>query len=178
MVVVVCGVAGSGKTTVGRSLAERMDVAYAEGDDFHSEANRLRMAAGRALSDADRGPWLEQIRNWIDGQLAAGESGVITCSALKRGYRRRLARPGVRLVYLKVDQETVERRLSGRRGHFFPAVLVQTQFGTLEEPEPGEDVLVVDGRGTPEAVLTEVLRRLAERAGSRDEGDPVMRAPR
>ena len=157
MVLVVSGVAGSGKTTIGKMLAERLEVAYAEADDFHSEANRLRMAAGLPLSDHDREPWLAAIHDWIEQRLRAGESGVVTCSALKRSYRDRLAIPGVRLVFLKVDWATVESRLVSRRGHFFPAELAASQFETLEEPGPGEDVLVVDGSRTPEEVVSQIL---------------------
>jgi carbohydrate kinase (thermoresistant glucokinase family) len=154
MVLVISGVAGSGKTTIGTMLAERMGVQYADADDFHSEANQKKMAAGLPLSDEDRQPWLMAIRSWIDARLAAGESGVVTCSALKRSYREQLARPGMRLVFLEVDQETVLERLGERKGHFFPAVLAATQFETLEEPEPEENVLVVDATLPPEQVVS------------------------
>jgi len=157
MVLVVSGVAGSGKTTIGRMLAERLGVPYAEADDFHSEANRLRMAAGLPMSDQDRQPWLERISSWIGERMAAGEGGVVTCSALKRSYRDRLGRPGVKLVFLKVDRAIIESRLAARRGHFFPAELADTQFETLQEPGPDEDVLVVDGSLPPEEVVSQIL---------------------
>lgn len=164
MVVLVTGVAGSGKTTIGRSLARRMDVIYAEADDFHSEANRLRMASGLPLSDDDRDPWLLTISTWIDARLAAGESGVVTCSALKKSYRDRLHRPGVLLVFLKVDWETVSQRLEERRGHFFPAALAASQFETLEEPGPDNDVLVIDASQQPEQILSEILKEISVRS--------------
>jgi carbohydrate kinase (thermoresistant glucokinase family) len=164
MVVVVSGVAGSGKTTIGRILAERLDVPYAEADDFHSEANRLRMAAGLPLSDDDREPWLAAIRSWIDGRISAGESGVVTCSALKRSYRDQLHRPDVLLVFLKVDWETASQRLEERRNHFFPAALAQSQFETLEEPQPGEDVLVVDATLPIESVVSQILEAISVRS--------------
>ena len=157
MVLVVSGVAGSGKTTIGKMLAERMRVAYAEADDFHTEANRLRMAAGLPLSDHDREPWLAAIRSWIDERLTAGEGGVVTCSALKRSYRDGLELPGVKLVFLKVNWATIESRLVSRRGHFFPAELAASQFETLQEPGPDEDVLVVDGSLPPEEVVSQIL---------------------
>jgi gluconokinase len=157
MVLVVCGVAGSGKTTVGRMLAARLQVPYAEADDFHSEANRLRMAAGLPLSDHDRQPWLAAIGAWIDERLEAGKSGVVTCSALKRSYRDRLLRPGVKLVFLMVGRETIESRLAQRRGHFFPAGLARSQFETLENPAPEEDVLVLDGSLAPEELVYQIL---------------------
>lgn len=157
MVLVVSGVAGSGKTTIGKMLADRLKVPYAEADDFHSEANRLRMAAGLPLSDDDREPWLAAIRSWIDRRLAAGESGVVTCSALKRVYRDQLAHPAVRMVFLKVDWATIESRLVSRRGHFFPAALAASQFEALEEPDPDEEVLVVDGSPPPEDVVSQII---------------------
>jgi len=153
MVVVVSGVAGSGKTTIGSMLAERMGVRYADADDFHPEANRLRMEAGMPLSDEDRKPWLAAISAWIDERLAAGESGVVSCSALKRSYREQLSRPGVRLIFLDVDRETIEERLADRKGHFFPAELAASQFETLEEPEPEENVIIVDATSPPEEVV-------------------------
>lgn len=164
MVVVVTGVAGSGKTTIGRMLAERLNVPYAEADDFHSESNRLRMAAGLPLSDDDRDPWLDAICTWIDARIAAGESGVVTCSALKKSYRDRLQRPDVLLVFLKVDWETVSQRLEERRDHFFPAALAESQFETLEEPEPGDDVLVVDGSLPPDRILSQILEGISVRS--------------
>ena len=165
MVLVVSGVAGSGKTTIGKMLAERLDVPYAEADDFHSEANRLRMAAGLPLSDDDREPWLAAICTWIAQRLQAGESGIVTCSALKRTYRDQLLTPGVKLVYLKVDRETVASRLSERRGHFFPAALAESQFDALEEPTPGEDVLVVDGSRSREEVVSQILEGISVPSG-------------
>src|ERR1700722_17662389 len=103
--VVVMGVSGAGKTTIARALAERLGWDFAEGDDLHPAANVAKMAAGQPLNDADRAPWLAAVGDWIDAELAAGRSGVITCSALKRAYRDRLRRPAVRFVYLAVDAD-------------------------------------------------------------------------
>lgn len=164
MVVVVSGVAGSGKTTIGKMLAERLNVPYAEADDFHSESNRLRMAAGLPLSDDDREPWLTAICAWTAERIAPGKGGVVTCSALKDSYRRRLEQAGLKLVFLKVDLATAERRLDERKGHFFPAELARSQFETLEEPEPGEDIIVVDASLPPEEVVSRILQGLAVRS--------------
>jgi gluconokinase len=157
MVLVVSGVAGSGKTTIGIMLAERMGVPYADADDFHPEANRLRMAAGLPLSDEDRRPWLAAISGWIGERLAAGQSGVVSCSALKRSYREQLSRPGLRLIFLEVDRQTIEERLAERKGHFFPAELAASQFEALEEPEQEEGVIVVDATLPPEEVVSQIL---------------------
>lgn len=158
MILVVSGVAGSGKTTIGRMLAQRLGVPYAEADDFHTEANRLRMAAGLPLSDEDREPWLDAIVHWIDERIGAGLDGVVTCSALRKGYRQRLTRPQVRIVFLRVDRDTIERRLTERRGHFFPAALADSQFKALEEPDPAEEgVVVVDGTKPPQEVVSQIL---------------------
>jgi gluconokinase len=141
MVLLVTGVSGSGKTTVGMLLAERLGWAYAEADSFHPAANVAKMAAGHPLDDADREPWLAAIGEWIDATTRAGAPAVVTCSALKRSYRDRLraGRPNVRLVYLDADEETIAARLAGRRDHFFPPDLLASQFRDLEPPAADED---------------------------------------
>ncbi|MCX5232535.1 gluconokinase, GntK/IdnK-type [Streptomyces sp. NPDC006553] len=157
--VLVVGVAGSGKSTVGCLLAERLGWAYRDGDAFHSEANRAKMAAGHALTDSDREPWLEAIGDWMDRATAAGQRAVVTCSALKRHYRDKLlaGRPDTVLVYLHGSRELLESRLAARHGHFFPADLLDSQLALLQEPGPDEHPLVVEIDQAPEAVVTAVL---------------------
>ncbi|MCL2419949.1 MAG: gluconokinase [Conexibacteraceae bacterium] len=142
-VLVVMGVEGSGKSTVATRLAKRLGWDFAEGDDFHPAANIAKMKSGEPLDDADRRPWLEAIARWIDGELASGRHGVVTCSALTRRYRDVLRRPGVRFVYLDVPEAELRRRLAGRTGHFMPPGLLDSQLATLERPGPDEDAITV-----------------------------------
>jgi len=161
-VIVVMGVSGCGKSTIGRLLAERLGWVFQEGDDLHPAANVSKMRAGVSLTDEDRRPWLENVAAWIEGRLAADESGVVACSALKQIYRERLARPGgVVFVHLAVDRHTLEERLAGRRGHFMPAALLASQLGTLEEPGTDKGVIRVDAKRSADAVADSVLERLA-----------------
>ncbi|MGW0611390.1 gluconokinase [Streptomyces sp. NPDC002788] len=148
--VVVMGVSGSGKTTVGRLLAQRLGVPYAEGDDFHPAANVEKMRAGHPLDDDDRRPWLEEIARWLTGHADSG--GVVTCSALKRRYRDRLASavPHVFFLHLDGSPELIAARITARQGHFMPPALLRTQFADLEpmgEDEPGAAIPI---DGTPE----------------------------
>ncbi|MEV6987116.1 gluconokinase [Sphaerisporangium sp. NPDC051017] len=150
---VVMGVSGSGKTTVGQALSRRLRVAFADADDFHTPANIAKMSKGIALTDADRLPWLRAIGGWLAAHDGAG--GVASCSALKRSYRDvlRAAAPRVVFVHLDGDVEEVRRRVAGRTGHFMPASLVSSQFAALEPLGPGERGIVLDlGRGVPELV--------------------------
>jgi gluconokinase len=130
------GVAGSGKTTVGRALAESLGWPYFEADDFHSAANKAKMAAGTPLDDGDRAPWLAAIRAEIDTCRATGRSAVFTCSALKEKYRHALMHgaPEVTLVYLHSDPATIGERVAGRKGHYMKAGMVESQFAALEPP--------------------------------------------
>lgn len=139
-IVLIMGVSGSGKSTIGALLAQRLGWQYAEADDFHPDANLAKMVAGHPLDDEDRRPWLANIATWIDASSAAGRPAVVSCSALKRAYRDALrdGRPNVRLVYLDADKQTIRKRLSTRRGHFFPAALLDSQFADLEPPTPDE----------------------------------------
>ncbi|MBD3931509.1 gluconokinase [Streptomyces chumphonensis] len=155
------GVSGSGKTTVGTRLAERLAVPYAEADDFHPPGNVAKMAAGTPLTDEDRAPWLDAIAEWLAGRGGAG--GVVTCSALKRRYRDRLrsAAPGVFFLHLDGSPELVARRLGERRGHFMPPSLLRSQFDALEplhEDEPGAAVGI---DGSPEETVERALAALA-----------------
>jgi gluconokinase len=142
-VLVVMGVSGAGKSTVARRLASRLGWDFEEGDALHPAANVAKMAAGEALSDADRVPWLAAVASWIDAELEADRRGVITCSALKRRYRDELRRPGVLFVLLDVPRAELERRLQRRRGHFMPASLLDSQLATLEPPATDEDALTL-----------------------------------
>ncbi|MCW2876829.1 MAG: Gluconokinase [Sphaerisporangium sp.] len=141
---VVMGVTGSGKTTVGAALGQRLRVPFADADDFHSPANVAKMSAGVPLDDDDRLPWLHAIGAWLAEHAAGG--GVVSCSALRRSYRDvlRESAPGVSFVHLAGDREVVRRRVAGRPGHFMPATLVASQFATLEPLEPDEHGVVLD----------------------------------
>ena len=162
MIVVVAGVSGSGKSTVGALLAGRLGWAFADGDSFHPAANVAKMAAGMPLTDEDRWPWLGAIGAWMDERAAAGESGVVACSALKRAYREVLlgGRPAARLVFLDVPHDLDMTRLTARHGHFFPAQLAETQFGDLEMPGPAESALVIPADGTPEELAAAIIDSL------------------
>jgi gluconokinase len=151
------GVTGSGKTTVGRLLARRLSVPYAEADDFHPPANVAKMSRGMPLDDTDRDPWLAAIASRI---AASGADGVvISCSALKRRYRDRLraADPRVWFVHLATDPQIITDRVSGRTDHFMPASLVESQFHALEPLHPDERGLVVDASRTPDEIVATVL---------------------
>lgn len=168
---VVMGVSGSGKSTVGRRLAAALAWDYLDADDFHPPANVALMSAGRPLTDAHRDPWLSALADALARRLAEGRGVVLACSALRRAHRDRLraAGPGVAFLYLRTDPAAARERVAARTGHFFPAALVGSQFAALEEPDPADepDVIVVDA-GTPPEAFTRAwaARRLAELAGS------------
>ena len=167
-ILVVMGVTGAGKTTIAQVLATRLGWAYRDGDALHPVANIARMHAGIPLTDADRKPWLDRVAAWIDGRRAAKLPGIITCSALKRAYRRIVIgdRPGVRLVYLRGSRDLLAARLAGRLGHFMPASLLQSQLDTLEEPDPAEDPLIVDiGRPIGD-IAEDIIRQLGTLAAA------------
>jgi gluconokinase len=142
MIVVVAGVAGSGKTTVGQLLAERLGWIFADGDAFHPDANVAKMRAGLPLTDADREPWLSAICSWMDDVISSGQSAVLACSALKRRYRDELlaGRPQAEMVFLIISRAEDEARLTTRTGHFFHEPLLASQYADLELPGPGERV--------------------------------------
>ena len=164
-IVVVMGVSGSGKTTIASLLAQLLGCAFQDGDDLHPRENVEKMKSGTPLTDADRIPWLQAIGRRIDDWRARGSSGVVTCSALKRGYRDLIVgnRPGVALVYLKGPQTLIHGRLLARTSHFMPLGLLDSQFATLQEPEEDERPIVIDIGREPLAIVGELLRRLAER---------------
>ena len=165
-ILVVMGVSGAGKTTIGEELAARLGWPFEEGDSLHPEANVAKMHAGIPLTDADRQPWLERVAAWIDAQRAAKRPGIITCSALKRSYREVIIgdRPEVRLVYLRGGRDLIAEHLSGRKGHFMPASLLQSQIDTLEGPDPDEDPLIVDVGPSAAQVADEIIRQLGTSA--------------
>ena len=160
-VILVMGVAGSGKTTVGRALAERLGSAFLDADDLHPAANVEKMRAGHPLTDADRAPWLDAIAAWIDAR--EGAPCVIACSALKRAYRARLrrGRDGFRLVFLRGDQALIRSRAADRPGHYWPASLTASQFADLEPPGPDEAPITVDADQPLDALVDAVVARLA-----------------
>jgi gluconokinase len=161
-IVVVAGVSGSGKSTVGALLAGRLGWAFVDGDSFHPAANVAKMSAGTPLTDDDRWPWLASIGTWMDECAAAGESGVVACSALKRTYRGVLldGRPTARLVFLDVPHDLDVARLTARHGHFFPAMLAGAQFDDLEVPGSAEGALVIPAVGTPEELVAAIIASL------------------
>ena len=158
--VVVMGVTGCGKSTVGKLLAEKLGVDFAEGDDLHPQANIDKMTAGHPLTDEDRWPWLAKIADWLADHAASG--GVIPCSSLRRSYRDRLRQgaPDVWFLHVDVDRETILKRVSERKGHFMPATLVDSQFATLEPLGADEAGAPIDGTQTPEEIVDEARRRL------------------
>jgi gluconokinase len=162
MVLVVMGVAGSGKTTVATLLSRRLGWPLQEGDALHPQSNIAKMQAGHPLTDDDRSVWLTKVAEWVDERLDNGKSGVITCSALKHSYRNLINRRGseVVFVYLAGDRETIRGRLAERRGHFMPPSLLDSQFADLEEPSPDEPALRVDVGPPPAVVAQEIIDAL------------------
>jgi len=160
--VVIMGVAGSGKTTLAVELTRRLGWPYAEADDFHPPANVAKMAAGVPLTDEDRWPWLEAIRDWLTAQARAGRSTVVTCSALRLAYRDvlRQAEGRVRFVHLTADPALLSARLARRSGHFMPATLLASQLATLESLVPGEDGVVIVVDVPPDAVADRAIKLL------------------
>ncbi len=159
MIVVVMGVAGAGKTTVGELLARRLGVEFLDADAFHSAANVAKMAAGTPLTDADRASWLAALHDALLERAARGAGVVLACSALKDSYRRVLdAQLDVRFVFLRISPETARARLRGRKGHYAKESLVASQFATLEPPR---EALVVDGEEPAAQVAEEVEAALA-----------------
>ncbi|MFH8572618.1 gluconokinase [Streptomyces sp. NPDC017993] len=163
-VVVVMGVSGSGKSTVGLLLAQRLMVPFLEADDVHPAANRAKMAAGRPLDDDDRRPWLLSIAAWIREAAGAGKGGVVACSALRYAYRDlfRRAGPGVWFLHLALDRVAADRRVAGRVDHFMPARLVDSQYAALEPLRPDEPGMTVDASADPQAIVDRAVLALRE----------------
>jgi gluconokinase len=169
VIVVIMGVCGCGKTTVGQALANQLGWQFFDADDFHPPANVAKMATGAALTDEDREPWLDRLAAEMRAVAQQGRHAVLACSALKESYRQRIARglqdPGpageggaeFRIVYLKGDAKTIEPRLALRSGHYMPPSLLASQFAALEEPD---EALVIDIRQTTEAQAAQIAAAL------------------
>lgn len=158
------GVSGSGKSTVAARLASALGLPFLEGDDFHSPANRAKMAAGIALQDEDRWPWLDALADAIAARRRASHGVVAACSALKRVYRRELlerAGPPLRFVYLNVDHDTAAARLAARPNHYMPVALLASQFATLEPPDGEECAVTIPASGAVEDVVRAIERALS-----------------
>jgi gluconokinase len=165
MIAIVMGVTGSGKTSVGRLLAQQLGWEFADADDFHPSANVEKISHGIPLTDEDRAPWLERLRIQITNWIVTGQNAVLACSALKRTYRQELnVGPDVRFVYLKGSPELIARRLRLRRGHFADEKILASQFTDLEEPEAA---VTVDISQTPEKIVAEIRERLGLESRSR-----------
>ncbi|HEU4630866.1 MAG TPA: gluconokinase [Gemmatimonadaceae bacterium] len=166
LVIVVMGVAGAGKTTVGQRLAAALGWPFVDADDVHPPANVARMRAGLPLTDADRAPWLDALARLVAEAVAERRALVLACSALTRAYRRRLVPPGtagaVRFVHLHATPALLAERLAGRPGHFFPPALLESQLDTLETPGAGEPapVLTLDAAASPDALVAEIRAAL------------------
>ena len=157
MMVVLMGVCGCGKTTIGRALADELGWEFLDADEYHPEANVAKMAAGVALTDDDRWPWLDRLSRQLRALHASGQNAVLACSALRQIYRDRLAASGeLKWVYLKGDASTIEPRLASRRGHYMPPSLLASQFAALEEPAAA---VVVDIR---QSIATQVAQIVSE----------------
>ena len=161
MIVIVFGVSGAGKTTIGKLLAEELGWRFYEADDFHSRANIEKMRSGLPLTDEDRWPWLKRLREQITRSLTAKENAVLACSALKCAYRERLrVSDAVQFVFLSANYAVIERQLRRRRGHFMNPALLQSQFADLEGPEPDEDVITIELGRSPEELVEQIKAKL------------------
>jgi gluconokinase len=161
VIAIVFGVSGAGKTTIGKLLAEELGWQFYEADDFHPRANIEKMRSGRPLTDEDRWPWLDKLRNQIKHSVATKENGVLACSALKRAYRKCLrVNDEVKFVFLRGDYALVENQLRRRRGHFMNPELLRSQFADLEEPGPDENAITIELGRTPEKLVEEIKTEL------------------
>ena len=162
---VVMGVSGSGKSTIAERLAARLGWTYADGDDFHPQANVAKMSAGQPLTDDDRWPWLQAIADEIDRVARAGGHLVVACSALKRAYRDILVhgRDDIGIVYLHGDRELISERMNKRKGHFMPPGLLDSQFNTLQPPSPDENPITVSIDAPIDAIVDAIVGQMTHR---------------
>ena len=160
MVLIVMGVVGAGKTTVGALLARRLGWDFTDADDLHPPTNVEKIRRGMGLSDADRAPWLAALRHAIEQWNRVGANVVLACSALKHAYRERLRTGSVQFVYLKASSELILTRLGGRHGHFASATILASQFSDLEEPA---GAITVEVDKTPEAIVSEIMEKISTR---------------
>jgi gluconokinase len=161
VIVIVFGVSGAGKTTIGKLLAEELGSRFYEADDFHSQANIEKMRRGIPLTDKDRWPWLDRLRELINGCVESNENAVLACSALKRAYRQHLrVSEDVKFVFLRGDYALIAKQLRHRRGHFMNPELLRSQFADLEEPTPDEHVLTIELGHTPEEIVDRIKAKL------------------
>jgi gluconokinase len=161
-VLIVMGVSGAGKSTIGEKLAAQLGWTYEDGDRFHPPNNVAKMGAGHPLTDEDRWPWLQAIATEVDRVCMAAQPAVIACSALKRAYRDLLVhgRNDVRIIYLQGTPDLIANRLAQRQGHFMPRELLASQFKTLEPPDPSENPITVSIDGPVEAIVNDIIRQL------------------
>jgi gluconokinase len=177
-VVIVMGVSGSGKSTIGSMLAHRLHWEFEDADWLHPASNIDKMHSGTPLTDEDRWPWLRAVAAWIDQTRRSGGHGVVPCSALKRRYRDILTadRPDVRLVYLKGDETLIARRIATRHEHFMPRSLLHSQFEALEEPGPDEHPIVVSIEPRPREVVARILSELGAGEGAVRPAETFLRS--
>jgi carbohydrate kinase (thermoresistant glucokinase family) len=175
--VVVMGVSGAGKSTVGQQLAKQLGWNFAEGDALHSPQNVAKMKSGQPLTDADRAPWLAAVGQIIEGWRRRGKRGVITCSALKQAYRRQIigCHDDVRLVYLKGTRGLIAARLAARHEHFMPSSLLDSQFATLEPPGPDENPITVAINRPVQEIVNSVVSVLSSSARSPEASGPQLK---
>ena len=157
MILILMGVVGSGKTTVGIELANKLGWQFADGDDFHSQANIEKISHGIALTDSDRAPWLAALADAIGKWNSERRNVVLACSALKRSYRTQLRAPGVQFIYLKGDYDLIAARLHSRHGHFATESILKSQLADLEEPD---DAITIDVEKSPGEIVAEIVAKL------------------
>lgn len=162
-VLVIMGVSGTGKSTLGGLLAGQLGWDLAEGDDFHPAENVAKMASGTPLTDEDRWPWLDRVAEWVNGHAESGTHGIVTCSALRRVYRDRIGGPGVLFVHLEGSRSLVSDRLSRRLDHFMPETLLGSQYATLEPLEDDERGIVISVDRSPRELARQIVRQLGLR---------------
>ena len=161
MVVIIWGVAGAGKTTIGKLLAEQLGWKFYEGDDFHPRANIEKMARGVPLTDEDRQPWLQKLRDLIERSLTSDKNAILACSALKKKYRDQLRmNENVKFVFLRGDRKRIAEQIKHRGGHFFDPKLLDSQFSDLEEPEPSENALSFEIGSAPHELVEKIKKSL------------------